>query len=190
VVDGLPPEHGRHCGPKSDAVLDRGEFDAVLEVTAALGISLGQWDRLPPRERDLRLSKHRRDKMRCPDCGNPVEVCSDPVRLWYSYRRICFASMEREAAEAALSAIRGETAKFHDGSFMKWSSKRSEGFPYPAGAGETIGVAEQNLAPHDRFTTELAATPIPSSPRVAENVGLVEQGEQHGGDDRQTDHDA
>lgn len=101
-------------------------------------------------------------RLECPDCGNPLDECSDPTKRHYPYRRICYPTMERAAAEAALEALRGETARYHDGTFTSWAKDRSDSHPYPAGAGESIGVADRDLTPWDRFTTERDASPQPS----------------------------
>lgn len=70
--------------------------------------------------------------------------------------------MEHHAAVAAVAALRGESAAFHDGSFTNWAKVRSDEHPYPAGAGEVIGVADRDLAPWDHFTTDLEASPVRS----------------------------
>lgn len=121
---------------------------------------MGQFDRLPAVERDYWIAEWERQRMACPDHGGPLDECSDPDRKWYSYRRICYATMEREAAIAALKELRGENSNFHDGTFTDWVAKRSDEHPFPAGAGETIGIADTNIAPWDEFTTELDASPI------------------------------
>ena len=100
-------------------------------------------------------------RLECPDCGLPLEVCSDPKRKFYPFRRICYATMEREAAEAAYDALHnGEKAGWHDGSFTSWVDERSKSHPYPARAGVSTGVAETDLAPWDHFTTKRDASPI------------------------------
>lgn len=121
---------------------------------------MAQFDRLP--ERDYWIAEYERKRLECP-CGRPVAECSDPNRKWYPFRTICYATMEREAAAAALADLRGDTANYHDGTFADWAPKRSDEHPYPAGAGESIGVADRDLAPHDHFTTDLEASPIPPS---------------------------
>ena len=128
-------------------------------------MTLAQFDRLPEAERDLWIARWQVKRMQCPDCGRPLDECSDPDRAFYPYRRICFASMERAAAEEALTALRGSEARYHDGTFTRWSKTRSSEFPYPSGAGESIGVADTDLAPWDEFTTKLDASPVPPSHR-------------------------
>ena len=121
---------------------------------------MAQFDRLPEAERDLWLAKWQASRLECPDCGRPMAECSDPERDWYPYRRICYATMERAAAEAAVSALRGENANYHDGTFTDWVKARSSSHPYPAGAGEFINVSDRDLAPWDNFTRDLEASPV------------------------------
>lgn len=78
--------------------------------------------------------------------------------------------MEREAAQAALGALRGEDAKWHDGTFTSWRKDRSASHPYPAGAGEYVHVADVDVAPWDEFTTKLDASPVPPSDLLAEQA--------------------
>lgn len=84
--------------------------------------------------------------------------------------------MEREAAQAAVNALRGENAQWHDGTFTSWAKERSASHPYPAGEGESIAIADSDLAPWDKFTTERDASPIPPS---GDEVVVVQQGDQH-----------
>ena len=109
--------------------------------------------------------------------------------------------MEREAAAAAVASLRGEDANYHDGTFTSWAKERSASHPYPAGAGEAIGVADRDLTPWDEFTTKLDASPIPPSTSEGEDsddpdddgdrqdgpgVGLVLPPD-HRGDDQSAD---
>jgi predicted amidophosphoribosyltransferase len=104
--------------------------------------------------------------MRCPDCGNPIDVCSDPERApRYPYRRICYSSMEREAAQAAYEA-KHEKAPWHDGTFESWAGEQSPEHPYHFRHGVTVGVADRNVAPWDKFTTKAKASPIAPSDHV------------------------
>ena len=78
--------------------------------------------------------------------------------------------MEREAAAAAVASLRGEDANYHDGTFTSWAKERSASHPYPAGAGEAIGVADRDLTPWDEFTTKRDASPVPPSDLLAEQA--------------------
>lgn len=123
-------------------------------------MTLAQFDALSPTERDYWIADWQLAREECSDCGRPIEECSDPKRKFYPYRRICYATMEKEAAVAALNDLRGEDAQFHNGAFTDWAKVRSASHPYPAGAGEAIGVADQDIAPWDKFTTERDASPL------------------------------
>lgn len=87
-----------------------------------------------------------------------MEECSDPERSWYPYRRICYAAMERAAAQDAYADLH-EKAAFHDGTFQSWNEKRSPEFPYHHSHGVGIGVAPIDPTPWDAFTTERDASP-------------------------------
>ena len=107
------------------------------------------------------MAEYAREKAICPDCNHPVSKCSDPFKPWYAFRRICWATVERETAIATMKAVRGQNANFHDGTFTKWAKEWSTQYRVPAGAGETVGVAEVDLAPWDEFTTKRDASPVP-----------------------------
>jgi hypothetical protein len=119
---------------------------------------LSEWDQLPDDEQQMRIEQYEREQRTCPDCGNPVEHCSDPKRKNYPFRRICYASMEREAAKAAYQELHKDL-KWHDGTFESWSKERSDQFPYPADAGVHIGVSDVDVTPWDRFMTDVDASP-------------------------------
>ena len=67
--------------------------------------------------------------------------------------------MEREAASAMYAKLH-EDAPYHDGSFRSWAKERSQSHPYHFGDGVTFGVAAEDIAPHDKFTTEVDASPV------------------------------
>ena len=123
-------------------------------------MSLAQFDRLPPTERDLWIIRWERDQATCPDCGRPREECSDPERTHYPFRRICYVTMERDAASAAYDKVH-EKLKWHNGDFSSWAEERDAAHPYHYASGVKIGVADYDLAPHDKFTTEVSASPAP-----------------------------
>ena len=66
--------------------------------------------------------------------------------------------MEREAASAAYADLHKD-APYHDGSFKSWAKERSRSHPYHYGDGVTFGVADHDLWPGDRFTTDQYASP-------------------------------
>lgn len=112
--------------------------------------------------------------MTCRDCGNPIEVCSDPHRPFYPLRVVCFATMEREAAHAAYSALHADEP-YHDGSFTSWSKARSTSHPYHFDSGVIVGVSA-DPTPDDPFTTERDAQP----PELVAQQAPGEQDEAHG----------
>lgn len=141
------------------ALLERPEVDRVLSVTRSLGITLREWDRLSDTERDLRLEEWVRERTTCVDCGNPVEKCSDPTRAWYSYRRICWATVVREGAEAAYEALH-KKRPWHDGTFTDWVKDRDADHPFYFTHGVKVGVAEVDVNPWDDFTKRVNQSPI------------------------------
>ena len=140
-------------------------------------MTLAEFDRLPEAERDMWVADWQIDRLECRDCGRPVAECSDPKRKFYPYRRVCYATMERDAAQAAYSDLHGEDAGWHDGTFTRWAAERSAAFPYSASSGVSIHVADADVAPWDDFTTNRDASPIePKSlpeqaPREQDNAG-------------------
>lgn len=152
-----------------------------------MGLTLAQFDRLPADERALRIERWNVKRATCPDCGNPIAECSDPDILWYPYRRVCYATMNREGAGDAYAALHGEDAAYHDGTFTDWGKVRSADHPYSAMAGVSIGVAKTDLAPWDDFTTNRDASPVRS---VAEQApGEQDDADPSGGDGQGPDED-
>lgn len=58
--------------------------------------------------------------------------------------------MERAAAQWKYADMH-EKRGYHDGTFERWSDKRSNEFPYAANDGVTIWVSDTDLTPHDHF---------------------------------------
>lgn len=143
-------------------------------------MTLAQFDRLPASERDYWITRWERDRLTCRDCGNPLDECTDPKRVWYPYRRICYATMEREAAEAAYTALH-EAAGFHDGTFTSWVKDRSDSHPYAAASGVAISVAKRDVAPHDEFTTDRDASPLVAEESPGDE-DEADGSDEHGGD--------
>ena len=142
---------------------------------------MAQFDRLAPRERDLWILDWQRQQAQCPDCGNPIAECSDHSRSWYSYRRICYATMEVKAAQDAYADLH-EKAPYHDGTFTSWSPKRSAGYPYHHSHGVSFGAADQDLTPWDVFTTEVDASPLPPAQRDNQHPEPPGSGSSDGAD--------
>lgn len=69
--------------------------------------------------------------------------------------------MEREAAVEAYQDLHKDRP-YHDGTFQSWSADRSRSHPYSAGAGVSFGVADRDLTPWDKFTTDEHASPVES----------------------------
>lgn len=127
-------------------------------------MSLRQFDHLDQLERGLWVEDWRQQQAQCPDCGNPRSECSDPGKNWYPFRTICYATMEREAAQATYAELH-EYHKFHDGTFTSWSPKRTELFPYQFDSGVRISVTGEDLTPWDLFTRDTDANPVHPSRR-------------------------
>jgi hypothetical protein len=108
----------------------------------------------------LRLARWRKKRETCPDCGNPVEECADHERDWYGFRRVCYATAARAAAQALYDDLHKDRP-FHDGSFTSWSKTRSKAHPFHHNDGVTIGSAAEDINPWDEFTTKVDASPVP-----------------------------
>jgi hypothetical protein len=81
-------------------------------------------------------------------------VCSDPERSFYPQREICYATMEREAANAKWEALHKDRP-WHNGIWSSWGQERSTGHPYFRDHGVRIGVtADSDLRPTDTFLSK------------------------------------
>ena len=120
---------------------------------------------MPEDERDYWIADWEIQQLTCPDCGMPVEECSNPTRTFYPYRRVCYATMERVAASEAYRALH-EKQPYHDGTFKSWAATRSSSHPVHFEAGVTIGAATEDLAPWDAFTTQVDASPVAPDDRL------------------------
>lgn len=85
------------------------------------------------------------DLERCPECGLPRSVCSDPEVDWYPQRSFCYATAARVNAR------------------RRWD-KRVEGMEPDShgrleGDGMTIWVARDDLSPNDDFLADRPAQP-------------------------------
>lgn len=125
-------------------------------------MTLSEFDRLPPFERDLWLADWmEKQKPTCSECGGPLDRCAEPDKAWYPYRLICYVTMATAAAGAKYDGLH-EAQQYHDGSFMSWRKERSDSHPYRYNDGVRIGVAESDLVPWDHFTSRVNASPIKS----------------------------
>ena len=74
--------------------------------------------------------------------------------------------MDKVAAEARYDDLH-DKAPYHDGTFKRWSAKRSDNFPYHCKDGVTIWAGSQDFNPDDKFLS--APEPLqPSQPSVEE----------------------
>lgn len=72
---------------------------------------------------------------------------------------VCYATMERDAADAAYAKLH-EEEPYHNGSFTSWSKHRGEEHPYHFRDGVSIGVTDHDVTPWDKFPTEVNASPV------------------------------
>lgn len=117
---------------------------------------MAEFEALPESERDLWVARWEIGAEKCGSCGRPRVECGDKHRRFYPQRRVCFATMEREAAEARYRRLHeGENrAGWHDGTFTSWAKNADADHPYHFMHGVTIWVADQDLAPDDDFLSE------------------------------------
>lgn len=98
-------------------------------------------------------------------------MCSDPEGIFYPQRDVCYASMEREAANAKWARMH-EDRPWHNGSWTSWESKPSAGHPYHRDHGLVIGVAVTDLRPDDTFLSEVnCGPPIKPSAEEVDQIG-------------------
>lgn len=84
--------------------------------------------------------------------------------------------MEQASAEATYEHLHKETP-WHDGTFTSWAKEWSRSHPVPlAGRYIKVGVADHDLTPWDKFTTEVEASPLPPDEEESE-AGLPEEPE-------------
>lgn len=120
---------------------------------------MAAFDKLPVAERDLWVAEWVRKRETHQECGHPFEVCSDPERVWYPFRSVCYASEAQSVARAQFDALHADRP-FHDGTRQRWSDKWSREFPFRYDDGTHIDVALTDVAPFDLFTTRKNASPV------------------------------
>ena len=98
-----------------------------------------------------------------------MSECSDVSRTHYPFRRVCYVTMSREAANALYAKLH-EKEPFHNGSFTSWSKDRTLEHPYHFNEGVSIGVMDFDVTPWDTFTTEANASPEPPSDEDEDQV--------------------
>lgn len=102
----------------------------------------------------------------CSHCGNPRSECSDHERTWYPQRLVCFASMERAAAQRRWDQLH-DARPYHDGTFTSWAKESDPEHPYHYNDGVTIWVNDVDLSPDDEFLAEESPGTPPQSLGVA-----------------------
>lgn len=93
---------------------------------------------------------------------------------FYPFRAVCYATMERAAAAAMYGKLHAD-APFHDGSFTSWGKERSAATPYHYLDGVKFGVADTDLAPGDKFTTEANARPCLVAEQATDEQGEADE---------------
>lgn len=89
------------------------------------------------------------DRERCPDCGQPREVCGNPDVDYFPHRTICWATAARRVA------------------LRRWEVRTKDARPDAAGYlpddGVTVWVSRHDHAPDDDFLTPSIFQPIEHS---------------------------
>lgn len=85
-------------------------------------------------------------------------MCSDPERVWYPQRSICYAEAEARAADRKYTAMHQERP-YHDGKFANWSERATPFTPYHYDDGVNIYVAPFDINPDDNFLNSGEAVP-------------------------------
>lgn len=131
-------------------------------------MTLREFDRLDPSERDYWIADWQIERGKCASCGNPISECSDPEKKWYPQRVVCYATMERKAAVARYEDLHKD-APFHDGAFKNWAAKWSLGTPYHLSDGVSIIATPTDYAPDDDFLRPAASDLAPDEPGPGED---------------------
>lgn len=71
--------------------------------------------------------------------------------------------MEQAAADAKYARLH-EARKWHNGNGTSWGPEPSDEHPYRYNHGLTIGVADSDIRPDDKFLTEEHAPFVPAPP--------------------------
>lgn len=100
-------------------------------------------------DREWWIARWEIQQEKCPRCGNPRSMCSDPEREWFPQRVTCYAERARLAGEA-LFAKAHEKAPYTDDA-GSWAKERSAEHPYHFADGVTIWAADTDLDPDDDF---------------------------------------
>jgi hypothetical protein len=97
--------------------------------------------------------------------------------------------MEQASAEATYEGIH-KKAKWHDGSFTSWSAEWSPSHPVPlSGNYIKVGVADHDLTPWDKFTTDVEASPLPTEHPLHPTTWGRDQDESAVASENYPDHD-
>lgn len=117
----MPTETHRHFNPQ-------GELVGYTEI-----IRESPWDE---DARSHAEALFEAERMICPKCGNPREVCSQPGLPWYPQRSTCYAKAAEEIADRAWSAV-------IEGKFPDVAMKPRDG--------THVWASSEDLTPDDDF---------------------------------------
>jgi hypothetical protein len=121
-------------------------FARDVRVAHRLKLTTEQFYDLPDGEQQVQIDEYEATQAACPHCGNPREKCSDPAGDWFPQMTICFATMERQAAQRRWENLHpSEGACWHDGRHKRWSRTRTKRTPFHRDDGVTIFATEDDL---------------------------------------------
>ncbi len=101
-----------------------------------------------------------RSREECPQCHRPAAECSDPDRVWYPQRLVCYATRETERLEREWRELHDEKTGrvFHDGTERSWSKTFGAAHPYNYDDGVRLFVTAVDLSPDDDWLSRLQPT--------------------------------
>ena len=97
----------------------------------------------------------------CPQCGNLIDVCSDPNVDWYPQRDVCYATRAKDITWRMIHKKHGQP---------EWNDPN----PHPID-GWRVGAAQYDLTPDDSFDGALRLSAQESHGEEHE----PDNGEQH-----------
>lgn len=129
-------------------VLARADVRRDVEIGLSLGLIPSQFDAVADGDRELLQAAWQADRQVCDQHGGDVSECNH--KTWYPHRTVCTPAMAKAAAEARYDELHDEQP-YHDGTFTRWSSKRSKDTPAHYRDGVTISVHREDLDPDHDF---------------------------------------